>query len=155
SPNCRLLVPRGGHRTLPVQPFFPGFNSAGTWLFLLSADSALFSLPFFLSPSFPPFGECGPPAPFVMPPSPWAKASLNPLRHRDVKAVDLSYAAPTFGSNGFTALQEWVGVPLVSDVLDRFGKRLRGVRQQVGVSQETLAEMAELHRTYVSSVERG
>jgi transcriptional regulator with XRE-family HTH domain len=43
----------------------------------------------------------------------------------------------------------------LSDVLERFGKRLREVREGVGVSQEKLAEMAGLHRTYVSSVERG
>ena len=43
----------------------------------------------------------------------------------------------------------------MSDVLVRFGKRLRQIREKVGVSQERLAEMARLHRTYVSSVERG
>jgi transcriptional regulator with XRE-family HTH domain len=43
----------------------------------------------------------------------------------------------------------------LSGVLERFGKRLRSVREKVGVSQEKLAEMAGLHRTYVSSVERG
>jgi transcriptional regulator with XRE-family HTH domain len=43
----------------------------------------------------------------------------------------------------------------LSDVLERFGKRLREVRERVGVSQEKLAEMSGLHRTYVSSVERG
>lgn len=43
----------------------------------------------------------------------------------------------------------------LSDVFVRFGKRLRQIREKVGVSQEKLAEMAELHRTYVSSVERG
>lgn len=37
----------------------------------------------------------------------------------------------------------------------RFGKRLREVREKAGISQEKLAELAELHRTYVSSVERG
>lgn len=37
----------------------------------------------------------------------------------------------------------------------RFGERLRIVRGKVGVSQEKLADMAGLHRTYVSSVERG
>jgi transcriptional regulator with XRE-family HTH domain len=42
-----------------------------------------------------------------------------------------------------------------SDVLVRFGERLREVRQGAGVSQEKLAELAGLHRTYVSSVERG
>lgn len=43
----------------------------------------------------------------------------------------------------------------MSDVLVRFGERLRVVRQSVGVSQEKLADLAGLHRTYVSSVERG
>jgi len=37
----------------------------------------------------------------------------------------------------------------------RFGKRLKEVREVVGISQEKLAEYANLHRTYVSSVERG
>lgn len=43
----------------------------------------------------------------------------------------------------------------MDDVLVRFGNRLREVRQAAGVSQERLAELAGLHRTYVSSVERG
>ncbi len=37
----------------------------------------------------------------------------------------------------------------------RFGKKLRHVREQKKISQEKLAAMAGLHRTYVSSVERG
>ena len=43
----------------------------------------------------------------------------------------------------------------MSDVLDRFGAKLRQIRQRKGISQEKLAEMAGLHRTYVSLVERG
>lgn len=43
----------------------------------------------------------------------------------------------------------------MSDVAVRFGKRLREVREAAGISQEKLAELASLHRTYVSSVERG
>jgi transcriptional regulator with XRE-family HTH domain len=43
----------------------------------------------------------------------------------------------------------------LSDVQVLFGKRLREIRERVGVSQEKLAELAKLHRTYVSSVERG
>ena len=36
-----------------------------------------------------------------------------------------------------------------------FGDRLRVLRREAGVSQEELADRAGLHRTYVSSVERG
>jgi transcriptional regulator with XRE-family HTH domain len=41
------------------------------------------------------------------------------------------------------------------DVLVRFGLRVREVRHGKGISQERLAELAGLHRTYVSSLERG
>jgi len=34
-------------------------------------------------------------------------------------------------------------------------KRIRQIREGKGLSQEALADIAELHRTYVSSVERG
>lgn len=43
----------------------------------------------------------------------------------------------------------------MSDVQIRFGNKLRSVRTAKGISQEKLAELAGLHRTYVSSVERG
>lgn len=43
----------------------------------------------------------------------------------------------------------------MEDVLVRFGGQLRRVRTRKGISQERLAELAGLHRTYVSSVERG
>ena len=36
-----------------------------------------------------------------------------------------------------------------------FGRRIRELRLAVGLSQEKLAEMAELHRNYVGGVERG
>ena len=43
----------------------------------------------------------------------------------------------------------------MSDVQVRFGERLRQIRQKKGISQEALAHLAGLHRTYVSGVERG
>lgn len=36
-----------------------------------------------------------------------------------------------------------------------FGQNVRRIRQQVGLSQEELAFRAKLHRTYISSIERG
>lgn len=41
------------------------------------------------------------------------------------------------------------------DIKQRFGRRLRELRQGQGYSQEELASRAGLHRTYVSSAERG
>jgi CheY-like chemotaxis protein len=42
-----------------------------------------------------------------------------------------------------------------ADVKSEFGAAVRAHRQRLGISQETLAERAELHRTYVTDVERG
>lgn len=37
----------------------------------------------------------------------------------------------------------------------KFGKILKAIRESKGLSQESLAELAEVDRTYVSMVERG
>jgi CheY-like chemotaxis protein/DNA-binding XRE family transcriptional regulator len=42
-----------------------------------------------------------------------------------------------------------------ADVKKEFGVSVRGWRNHLGISQEELAERANLHRTYVSDVERG
>lgn len=44
---------------------------------------------------------------------------------------------------------------MVSDARKVFASRLRQIRQAKGLSQEDLANRANLHRTYVGSVERG
>ena len=36
-----------------------------------------------------------------------------------------------------------------------FGRRVRQLRLKMGVSQEALADLAEVHRTYMGTVERG
>jgi transcriptional regulator with XRE-family HTH domain len=41
------------------------------------------------------------------------------------------------------------------DINYRFGKAVRRRRRELDLSQEKLAEYAELHRTYISSIERG
>jgi ribosome-binding protein aMBF1 (putative translation factor) len=43
----------------------------------------------------------------------------------------------------------------VVPVQARFGHKLRAARKAKGVSQEKLADLSDLHRTYVSSCERG
>jgi len=42
-----------------------------------------------------------------------------------------------------------------SDILRRFGERVRALRKAAGLSQEELAERANLHRTYIGMIERG
>ncbi|MBD2136236.1 helix-turn-helix transcriptional regulator [Anabaena sp. FACHB-1237] len=41
------------------------------------------------------------------------------------------------------------------DINQRFGKAIRRRRRELDFSQEELAEKAEIHRTYISSIERG
>ena len=41
------------------------------------------------------------------------------------------------------------------EICARFGEKLRNVRLELGYSQEELSFKAGLHRTYISSVERG
>lgn len=40
------------------------------------------------------------------------------------------------------------------NILHVFAKNVRFYRQQCGLSQERLAELANLHRTYISAIER-
>lgn len=41
------------------------------------------------------------------------------------------------------------------DIKTTFGKRLRELRENKGLTQEALAHEANLDRTYISSIERG
>lgn len=43
----------------------------------------------------------------------------------------------------------------MSDICKKFGLNVKKYRQIKGYSQEKLAEITGLHRTYISSVERG
>ncbi|MGI8544964.1 MAG: helix-turn-helix domain-containing protein [Aridibacter sp.] len=40
-------------------------------------------------------------------------------------------------------------------IQQKFGENVRKIRLQRGISQEKLAELAGLHRTYISSIELG
>lgn len=43
----------------------------------------------------------------------------------------------------------------MDDVKKSFGLKVRSFREAQGISQEKLAEIANIHRTYIGSVERG
>lgn len=43
----------------------------------------------------------------------------------------------------------------MADILKQFGKKVRDLRKAQGLSQEELAEKADLHYTYIGGVERG
>lgn len=40
-------------------------------------------------------------------------------------------------------------------IMAEFGKRVRQLRKEAGLSQEKLAELTDVHRTYISGLERG
>ncbi len=46
-------------------------------------------------------------------------------------------------------------MPIRSPAHAAFGEAIRGIRKQRGVSQESLALMCGLDRTYISGIERG
>lgn len=41
-----------------------------------------------------------------------------------------------------------------SEILKKFGERVRHLRKQKDISQEELAHRADLHRTYIGMIER-
>jgi transcriptional regulator with XRE-family HTH domain len=41
------------------------------------------------------------------------------------------------------------------DIRERFGFAVKVRREELGLTQEDLAEKAQLHRTYISDIERG
>lgn len=41
------------------------------------------------------------------------------------------------------------------DILTKFGNEVKGRRTSLGLSQEELAHLCDLHRTYIGSIERG
>jgi len=46
-------------------------------------------------------------------------------------------------------------MPEYLSVTERFGQRVRELRKERGLSQEDLAEICGLDRTYISGIERG
>ena len=46
-------------------------------------------------------------------------------------------------------------MPSQRDILERFGNRVRELRKAAGFSQESLADLCGLDRTYIGGIERG
>lgn len=46
-------------------------------------------------------------------------------------------------------------IQVETDILKKFGERIRNLRQEKKWSQETLAEKTGFHRTYIGMIERG
>jgi transcriptional regulator with XRE-family HTH domain len=46
-------------------------------------------------------------------------------------------------------------VPGKDPILSQIGQRIRALREGKSLSQDALAESSDLHRTYISGVERG
>lgn len=44
---------------------------------------------------------------------------------------------------------------MTKNPLTEFGKRVRAIRKQGGLSQEALADLANIDRSYVGAIERG
>lgn len=42
----------------------------------------------------------------------------------------------------------------INEILCRFANNVKKYREEEGISQEKLAELANLHRTYIGSIER-
>lgn len=80
---------------------------------------------------------------------------MYPLRHRDLKGVDLSYASHESHAKRIPGDPPPRRTCLLVKLQTRFGEKLREIRERAGVSQERLAELAGVHRTYISTVERG
>ena len=43
----------------------------------------------------------------------------------------------------------------MADIKKIFGKNVRKLRENQGMTQEKLAELCDLHRTYIGGIERG
>lgn len=51
--------------------------------------------------------------------------------------------------------RQTVWVTTEQKFLNAFGERVAGIRKQRGITQEKLADMVELHRTYIGFIEQG
>lgn len=46
-------------------------------------------------------------------------------------------------------------IPMAQSLLLQFGKRVRVIRKAAGLSQEALADQADIDRSYLGAIERG
>lgn len=83
------------------QPVLSFANPAGSQFLALSETAAFSCRTFLPAAFFLVWRRCDGPPPLVIVGLQRAKREMNPLRHRNVKDVDLSYAAPKVKSKAF------------------------------------------------------
>lgn len=67
----------------------------------------------------------------------------------------MTYGCDSDSVDAESAVTSTPAMPIVHPTLREFGRRVRERRLELSLSQEELAERADLHRTYISSLEQG
>jgi len=71
------------------------------------------------------------------------------------KCVRVNGLVSSFATYSLSTYSVHLTIIRLMSVTHTFGRKVRQFRKAKGISQEDLADLCELHRTYIGSVERG